>query len=200
MMGAGIAYVSALAGMEVVLKDVDQERAEKGKDYSRKLVDGRVSKGRMKREDADAVLARIKTTGDVADLAGCDLIIEAVFENRELKARVTKETEAVMDPTGVFASNTSTLPITGLAEASVRPEKFIGLHFFSPVDKMPLVEIIRGEKTDDETLARGFDYVKQIRKTPIVVNDSRGFYTSVCLPPMCSKVSPCWAKASIRVP
>lgn len=178
MMGAGIAYVSALAGMEVVLKDVDQERAEKGKDYSRKLVDGRVSKGRMKREDADAVLARIKTTGDVADLAGCDLIIEAVFENRELKARVTKETEAVMDPTGVFASNTSTLPITGLAEASVRPEKFIGLHFFSPVDKMPLVEIIRGEKTDDETLARGFDYVKQIRKTPIVVNDSRGFYTS----------------------
>jgi 3-hydroxyacyl-CoA dehydrogenase / enoyl-CoA hydratase / 3-hydroxybutyryl-CoA epimerase len=178
MMGAGIAYVSALAGMEVVLKDMDMERAEKGKDYSRKLVDGRVSKGRMKREDADALLARIKATGDVADLSGCDLIIEAVFENRELKAKVTKETEAVMDQTGVFASNTSTLPITGLAEASVRQDKFIGLHFFSPVDKMPLVEIIRGAKTSDETLARGFDYVKQIRKTPIVVNDSRGFYTS----------------------
>jgi 3-hydroxyacyl-CoA dehydrogenase / enoyl-CoA hydratase / 3-hydroxybutyryl-CoA epimerase len=178
MMGAGIAYVSALAGMEVVLKDMDMERAEKGKDYSRKIVDGRVSKGRMKREDADALLARIKATGDVADLSGCDLIIEAVFENRELKAKVTKETEAVMDPTGVFASNTSTLPITGLSEASVRQDKFIGLHFFSPVDKMPLVEIIRGAKTSDETLARGFDYVKQIRKTPIVVNDSRGFYTS----------------------
>jgi len=178
MMGAGIAYVSAISGMEVVLKDVSKEKAEFGKSYSEKLLTKRVQQGKMKKEDADAVLNRILATGDAADLAGCDLIIEAVFENRELKAQVTKEAEAQMAADGFFASNTSTLPITGLAEASKDSTKFIGLHFFSPVDKMPLVEIIMGKNTSRETLARGFDYVKQIKKTPIVVNDSRGFYTS----------------------
>jgi 3-hydroxyacyl-CoA dehydrogenase/enoyl-CoA hydratase/3-hydroxybutyryl-CoA epimerase len=132
----------------------------------------------MTKEKAEEVLSKIKATDKVEDLAGCDLIIEAVFEDRGLKAKVTKETEAVMDTAGTFASNTSTLPITGLAEASARPKQFIGLHFFSPVDKMPLVEIICGAQTDDATLAKAFDYVLQIKKTPIVVNDSRGFYTS----------------------
>lgn len=178
MMGAGIAYVSAKAGIEVVLKDVSQEGADKGKAYSEGLLTKAVQRGRSTSSKKDEILNRITATDKVDDLNGCDLIIEAVFEDRDLKATVTKETEAVMDPTGVFASNTSTLPITGLAEASIRKDKFIGLHFFSPVDKMPLVEIIVGEETSDETLARGFDYVQQIKKTPIVVNDSRGFYTS----------------------
>ncbi|MCB9033584.1 MAG: enoyl-CoA hydratase/isomerase family protein [Chitinophagales bacterium] len=178
MMGSGIAYVSAMAGIEVVLKDVSVEAAEKGKSYSEKLLKGRVSKGAMTKEQADGVLQLIKATDNANDLSGCDLIIEAVFEDRNLKAKVTQEAEAMMESTGTFASNTSTLPITGLALASSRPEQFIGLHFFSPVDKMPLVEIIKGEKTNEETLAKGFDYVKQIKKTPIVVNDSRGFYTS----------------------
>lgn len=178
MMGSGIAYVTAISGMEVVLKDQTVEKAEYGKSYSEKILKKRVQQGKMTQEAAQAVLDRIKTTDNAADVAGCDLIIEAVFEDRNLKATVTKESEAVMDATGVYASNTSTLPITGLAEASVRPDKFIGLHFFSPVDKMPLVEIIMGEKTSDETLSRAFDYVAQIKKTPIVVNDSRGFYTS----------------------
>ncbi len=180
MMGAGIAWSSARAGFEVVLKDVSREAAEKGKSYSEGLAQKQVQRRKMSTEDAQALLGRIQPTDKAEDLAGCDLIIEAVFEDRALKATVTKETEAVMDASGVFASNTSTLPITGLATQSVRPEKFIGLHFFSPVDKMPLVEIIVGEKTDAETLARAFDYVLQIRKTPIVVNDSRGFYTSRC--------------------
>lgn len=178
MMGAGIAYVTAISGMEVVLKDVSVEAAEKGKAYSEGLLKKRVSKGKMTKEKMEEVLSKIKTTADAADMAGCDLVIEAVFEDRELKAKVTKETEAVMEATGTFASNTSTLPITGLAQASVRPKQFIGLHFFSPVDKMPLVEIICGKETDDATLAKAFDYVIQIKKTPIVVNDSRGFYTS----------------------
>ncbi len=178
MMGSAIAYCSALSGIETVLKDVNEESAAKGKAYSEKLLQKRVSKGKMTEEKAEEVLGRIKATGSATDLKGCDLIIEAVFENRELKAAVTKEAEAQMNATGIFASNTSTLPITGLAAAFSRPENFIGLHFFSPADKMPLVEIIVGEKTNDETLARAFDFVKTIKKTPIVVNDSRGFYTS----------------------
>ncbi|MBI5256140.1 MAG: enoyl-CoA hydratase/isomerase family protein [Burkholderiales bacterium] len=178
MMGAGIAYVSAVASIEVVLLDTSQEAAERGKAYSQTLLDKLVKKGRRSAEQRDAVLARITPTTDYAALAGCDLVIEAVFEDRAIKAEVTKKTEAVIPATTVFASNTSTLPITGLATASARPANFIGLHFFSPVDKMPLVEIIVGEHTSPETLARGFDYVLQIGKTPIVVNDSRGFYTS----------------------
>ena len=178
MMGAGIAYSSAARGIAVVLKDVSLEAAEKGKAYSESLLKKKVSKKRMTQEKMDEVLALITPTADAKDLDGCDLIIEAVFENRELKAKVTQEAEQHMHAEGVFASNTSTLPITGLAQASKNAAKFIGLHFFSPVDKMPLVEIIKGEQTDDETLARAFDYVLQINKTPIVVNDSRGFFTS----------------------
>jgi len=178
MMGAGIAYVSAYAGQEVVLLDRALEDAEKGKGYSRALLEKRVSRGRMTEDQAAAVLGRIKPTTDYADLAGCDLVIEAVFEDRAIKADVTEKTEAVIPETSIFASNTSTLPITGLAQASRRPEQFIGIHFFSPVDKMPLVEIILGEKTGPEAIARALDYVQQIRKTPILVNDSRGFYTS----------------------
>jgi 3-hydroxyacyl-CoA dehydrogenase / enoyl-CoA hydratase / 3-hydroxybutyryl-CoA epimerase len=178
MMGAGIAYVSAFAGMEVVLLDTELASAEKGKGYSKGLLEKRVGRGRMKAEQAGQVLARITPTTNYADLAGCDLVIEAVFEDREIKRKVTEATEAVIPPTSIFASNTSTLPITGLAEASQRPEQFIGIHFFSPVDKMPLVEIIVGAKTGDMAIARALDYVQQIKKTPIVVNDSRGFYTS----------------------
>ena len=178
MMGAGIAYVSAKVGMEVVLLDSTVEAAEKGKSYSAGLLDKAIKKGRETPAGKGVFLDRIKATADYKDLEGCDLVIEAVFEDRAIKADVTKKTEAVIPATATFASNTSTLPITGLAKASVRPEQFIGLHFFSPVDKMPLVEIILGEKTSKETLAKGFDYVQQIKKTPIVVNDSRGFYTS----------------------
>lgn len=178
MMGAGIAYSSACKGIEVVLKDVSQDNAQKGKDYSKTLLDKKVSKGRLSANKRDATLDRILATESANDLKGCDLIIEAVFEDRGLKAKVTQEAEAQIDGSAVFASNTSTLPITGLAEASERPENFIGLHFFSPVDKMPLVEIICGEKTSDKTLAKAYDYVLQIGKTPIVVNDSRGFFTS----------------------
>jgi 3-hydroxyacyl-CoA dehydrogenase/enoyl-CoA hydratase/3-hydroxybutyryl-CoA epimerase len=178
MMGSGIAYACAMSGIEVVLKDVSQEVADKGKAYSEGLLKKRVSKGKATKEKAEEVLGRIKATIDPKDLAGCDLIIEAVTENRKVKAIVTAEAEAQMDTAGVFASNTSTLPITGLAEKSSRPKQFIGLHFFSPADRMPLVEIIVGKETSQETLARAFDFVKQIKKTPIVVNDSRGFYTS----------------------
>ncbi|HMY42871.1 MAG TPA: 3-hydroxyacyl-CoA dehydrogenase NAD-binding domain-containing protein, partial [Chitinophagales bacterium] len=177
MMGAGIAYVSAYAGMEVVLKDVSIESAEKGKAYSEGILKKLISKGKVSKEKAEEILSRIKAT-DKPEFDGCDLIIEAVFEDRNLKAKVTQEAEATMLTEGTFASNTSTLPITGLATASTRPKQFIGLHFFSPVDKMPLVEIICGKETDDATLAKAFDYVLQIKKTPIVVNDSRGFYTS----------------------
>lgn len=178
MMGAGIAYVSAKAGMEVVLLDTAIEGAEKGKNYSTKLLDKAISRGRSTEEKKQALLDLIKTTTSYDDLEGCDLIIEAVFEDVDIKAECTRNSEAVISEIAVYASNTSTLPITELARASTRPSQFIGLHFFSPVDKMPLVEIIVGEETDDATLAKGFDYVGQIAKTPIVVNDSRGFYTS----------------------
>lgn len=178
MMGAGIAYVSAYAGMQVILLDRDKDAAEKGKDYSRALLQKRIDRGRMAPEKAEAILERIVTTDDYADLEGCELVIEAVFEDRGIKADVTAKSEAVIPQDAIFASNTSTLPITGLAEASVRPEQFIGIHFFSPVDKMPLVEVILGEKTGDRATAVALDYIQQIRKTPIVVNDSRGFYTS----------------------
>lgn len=178
MMGAGIAYVTANAGMDVVLKDVSQEAAENGKAYGADILKKKLSKGHISQDKHDTILSRILPTAKADDLTGCDLVIEAVFEDRALKAKVTQEAEAAMNPRGVFASNTSTLPITGLAEASARPEKFIGLHFFSPVDKMPLVEIILGEKTGDAALATAIDYVRKIGKTPIVVRDGRGFYTS----------------------
>lgn len=178
MMGAGIAYVAAAAGIEVVLKDVSIEAAEKGKAYSAGLLAKKLSRGQCTAEKRDTLLARIHPTIDEADFAGCDLIIEAVFEDRELKAKVTRAAEQHALADAVIASNTSTLPITGLATAVRQQEQFIGLHFFSPVDKMPLVEIIRGQHTSDATLARGFDFVMQINKTPIVVNDSRGFFTS----------------------
>ena len=178
MMGAGIAYVCARAGIEVVLKDVSLDAAEKGKAYSAGLLDKAVSRGRMTAEKREEVLALITPTADPADCAGADLLIEAVFENPELKRKVYAEVESVLAPDAVLGSNTSTLPITGLAEGVSRPEDFIGLHFFSPVDKMPLLEIIVGEKTSDAVLAKAIDIAQQIRKTPIVVNDSRGFFTS----------------------
>lgn len=178
MMGQGIAYVSAKAGMEVILKDISLEAAQKGKAYSEKLFSKAVGRGWMNEAKKTAILDLIKPTAEDKDLDGCDLIVEAVFENIKLKAQVTKDTEPCLTQNGVFGSNTSTLPITELAKAAARPENFIGIHFFSPVDKMPLVEIITGEKTSAETLARAFDYVQQIKKTPIVVNDSRGFFTS----------------------
>lgn len=178
MMGAGIAYSTAIKGIPVVLKDVSIENAEKGKAYSQKLLDKRVAQGRLSTEKRDQILSLITATADAADLQGCDLIIEAVFENQELKAKVTQEAEPYLAEGGIFASNTSTLPITGLATASKDAKNFIGLHFFSPVDKMQLVEIIKGQKTSAETLAKAYDFVQQISKTPIVVNDSRGFFTS----------------------
>lgn len=178
MMGAGIAYSTAIKGVPVVLKDVSVENAEKGKAYSQKLLDKKVSQGRMTAEKRDQVLSLITATASAEDLKGCDLIIEAVFENQELKAKVTQEAEAFLVDSGVMASNTSTLPITGLANASKDQANFIGLHFFSPVDKMQLVEIIKGKNTSAETLAKAYDYVQQIGKIPIVVNDSRGFFTS----------------------
>ena len=178
MMGAGIAYVTAMAGIDVVLLDMQQDSADKGRAHAEELLKKRVSRRRMDKDAAAATLDRIHATADFADLAGCELVIEAVFEDRAVKADVTKKTLAVTGADIVFASNTSTLPITGLAEASSQPDNFIGLHFFSPVDRMPLVEIIMGEGTSDETLGRAMDYVMAIRKTPIVVKDSRGFYTS----------------------
>ena len=178
MMGAGIAYVSAKAGMEVVLLDTTIEGAEKGKAYSTKLLDKAISRGHSSEAKKQALLALINTTISYDDLQECDLIIEAVFEDVDIKADCTRQAEVIISATAVYASNTSTLPITELAKASKRPKQFIGLHFFSPVDKMPLVEIVVGEDTDDATLAKAFDYVLQIGKTPIVVNDSRGFYTS----------------------
>lgn len=178
MMGQGIAYVAAKVGIEVVLKDVSLEAAEKGKAYSEKLLDKAIARGRSDEDKKAALLGLIKATDKDEDLAGCDLIVEAVFENMELKHKVTQATESQIVEGGVWASNTSSLPITQLAQASERPENFIGLHFFSPVDKMPLVEIICGEQTSDETLAKSFDFVQQIKKTPIVVNDKVGFFTS----------------------
>ena len=178
MMGAGIAYATASTGIPVVLKDISIEAAEKGKAYSQKLLDKKVAQGRLSAEKRDQVLSLIQTTASNADLAGCDLIIEAVFENPALKAQVTQEAEQYLASNGVMASNTSTLPITELAQASKNDQNFIGLHFFSPVDKMQLVEIIKGKNTSAETLAKAFDFVQQIGKLPVVVNDSRGFFTS----------------------
>jgi 3-hydroxyacyl-CoA dehydrogenase/enoyl-CoA hydratase/3-hydroxybutyryl-CoA epimerase len=178
MMGAGIAYVCAKAGMEVVLKDVSLEAADRGKGYSQGLLDKAVERGRSTRDKADELLARITPTDKPEDAAGADLVIEAVFEDPEIKAQVFAEVEPFLAPGALLGSNTSTLPITGLAADSARPADFIGLHFFSPVDKMPLLEIIKGEQTSAETLYRALDVAKQIGKTPIVVNDSRGFFTS----------------------
>jgi 3-hydroxyacyl-CoA dehydrogenase/enoyl-CoA hydratase/3-hydroxybutyryl-CoA epimerase len=178
MMGAAISYVCAKAGIEVVLKDVSLEAAEKGKAYSQGLVEKAIARGRSTQEKADELLARITPTDDPAAAAGADLVIEAVFEDPAVKAQVFAEIEPHLAPGALLGSNTSTLPITELAEVVTRPDEFIGLHFFSPVDKMPLLEIIKGEKTNDETLYRALDLAKQIKKTPIVVNDSRGFFTS----------------------
>ena len=178
MMGHGIAYVTSYAGMDVVLKDITQEKAAAGKETIAKIIEKRVALSRMPAEQAEQILARIQVTADAADLRQCDLVIEAVYENREIKASVNAEAEAEINETAVFASNTSTLPISSLAANSTRPSNFIGLHFFSPVHKMKLVEIICGRKTSELTLAKAFDYVRQIGKIPIVVNDSRGFYTS----------------------
>ncbi|MDF3282913.1 MULTISPECIES: 3-hydroxyacyl-CoA dehydrogenase NAD-binding domain-containing protein [Gordonia] len=178
MMGAAIAYVSAKAGIEVVLKDIDIEAAKRGKGYSEKLEEKALSRGKTTKEKSDALLARITPTVDAADFKGVDLVIEAAFESVEVKNKVFQEIEDIVEPDAVLGSNTSTLPITILAQGVKRQEDFIGIHFFSPVDKMPLVEIIRGEKTSDAVLAKVIDYTLQIRKTPIVVNDSRGFFTS----------------------
>ncbi len=177
-MGHGIAYVSASAGMDVVMKDVTRERADAGKEKIAALLEDRVARGKMDAAKREKILARVQTTDDVNDLRACDLVIEAVFEDRAVKDGVIRETSNVMDASATFGSNTSTLPITGLAASFARPENFVGIHFFSPVYKMPLVEIIRGKQTADEAIAKAFDYVLQIGKTPIVVNDSRGFYTS----------------------
>jgi len=178
MMGAGIAYVSAKAGFDVVLKDVTIEAANKGKSYSEKLEAKALERGRTTGEKSKALLGRITPTADPADFKGVDFVVEAVFENQELKHKVFQEIEDIVEPNAILGSNTSTMPITGLAAGVKRQDDFIGIHFFSPVDKMPLVEIIKGEKTSDEALARVFDYTLAIGKTPIVVNDSRGFYTS----------------------
>ena len=183
MMGAGIAYVSAKGGMEVVLLDREQDYAEKGKAYSQKIVEKGVARGKTSKEKGDALLARITPTTDYNALKDVDMIIEAVFEDPDVKADVIKKTEAVIGENVIFASNTSTLPITGLAKNSARPEQFIGVHFFSPVDKMPLVEIIPGEQSGDRSLATALDYVRAIKKTPIVVKDTRGFYTNRVVPP-----------------
>ncbi|HEU4845388.1 MAG TPA: 3-hydroxyacyl-CoA dehydrogenase NAD-binding domain-containing protein [Burkholderiaceae bacterium] len=178
MMGAGIAYVTARAGITAILLDTTQEAAERGKDYSRKLLEKQAARGQITPDKAAALLERIVPTTDYAALDGAEMVIEAVFEDRGIKADVTRKSEAVLAPDAIFASNTSTLPITGLAEASARPANFIGLHFFSPVDKMPLVEVILGKETGDATLARSLDYIAAVGMTPIVVNDARGFYTS----------------------
>lgn len=178
MMGAGIAYVSAKAGFDVVLKDVTLEAAQKGKGYSEKLEAKALERGRTTEEKVKTLLGRITPTADPKDFAGVDFVIEAVFEDQALKHKVFQEIEDIVEPNAILGSNTSTMPITGLATGVKRQEDFIGIHFFSPVDKMPLVEIIKGEKTSDEALARVFDYTLAIGKTPIVVNDSRGFYTS----------------------
>ncbi|MBZ5621128.1 MAG: enoyl-CoA hydratase/isomerase family protein [Acidobacteriia bacterium] len=178
MMGSGIAYVCADAGLDVVLLDTTRESAERGRSAAAVVFDKRVSKAQLTAEERDKAVARIHATDAYDGLRGCDLVIEAVFEDRAIKAEVTRSTAAVTGDGIVFASNTSTLPITGLAEAWTNPENFIGMHFFSPVDKMPLLEIIRGKKTSDACLARAMDLAKRLRKTPIVVNDSRGFYTS----------------------
>ena len=183
MMGAGIALVSAQAGIEVVLIDRDQESADKGKAYSEAYMDKGIARKKATPEKKEALLSKITATADLDMLKGCDLIIEAVFEDPKVKAEMTKKVEAVIPEDCIFASNTSTLPITDLAKASSRPEQFIGIHFFSPVERMLLVEIIKGKETGDRAVAKSLDYVRQIRKTPIVVNDARFFYANRCIIP-----------------
>ncbi len=183
MMGAGIALVSAQAGMEVVLIDRDQAAADKGKAYTEAYLDKGMKRGKVTAEKKEAMLGRITATPELEQLQGCDLIIEAVFEDPGVKAEMTKKVEAIIPEDCIFASNTSTLPITDLAKASARPEQFIGIHFFSPVEKMFLVEIIKGKETGDRAVAKALDYVRQIRKTPIVVNDARFFYCNRCIIP-----------------
>jgi 3-hydroxyacyl-CoA dehydrogenase/enoyl-CoA hydratase/3-hydroxybutyryl-CoA epimerase len=180
VMGAGIAYVSALAGIDVTLIDTTQERAQAGRDHAAKLLDKQIARGRSTPEQKEQVLSLIHPTADFAALKDVDLVIEAVFEDRAVKAEATKNSDAATGVDSIFGSNTSTLPITGLAEASSRPENFIGIHFFSPVERMMLVEIILGKKSSPRALATAIDYARKIRKTPIVVNDARGFYTSRC--------------------
>jgi 3-hydroxyacyl-CoA dehydrogenase/enoyl-CoA hydratase/3-hydroxybutyryl-CoA epimerase len=182
-MGAGIAYVSAKAGIEVVLIDSTQEAADRGKSYSTGILDKGISRRKVTEEQKTDLLARINATTDYAALEGCDLIVEAVFEDPSVKAEVTAKAEAVIPADAIFATNTSTLPISDLAKASKRPEQFIGIHFFSPVDKMLLVEIIKGKETGSRAVAKALDYVRQIRKTPIVVNDARFFYANRCIIP-----------------
>ena len=180
-MGAGIAYVSASAGLEVVLIDRDQASADKGKAHSEKLISSLVAKGRAKGPDRDALLARITATPDYSALKGCDLVVEAVFEDRAVKKEATEKAQGVVGPDVIFASNTSTLPISSLAETSAKSENFVGVHFFSPVDKMMLVEVIKGEKTGDRAIAAALDFVRAIKKTPILVNDCRGFFANRCV-------------------
>jgi 3-hydroxyacyl-CoA dehydrogenase/enoyl-CoA hydratase/3-hydroxybutyryl-CoA epimerase len=180
-MGAAVAYVTARAGIPVVLIDRDQEAADKGKAHSETLVKDAVGKGRSTREEGDKLMSLITATPDYSQLADADLVIEAVFEDRNVKKAVIEQVEAVLPATSIFASNTSTLPITGLAQNSKRPNRFIGVHFFSPVEKMMLVEVILGEKTEDKAIAVALDYVAAIRKTPVVVNDTRGFYVNRCV-------------------
>lgn len=180
VMGGGIAYVSALAGIDVVLVDTTPEKAQAGKDHVAGILDKQIERGKSSPEKKAEILARIKPTADFDDLKSVDFVVEAVFEDRAVKAEATRKACAVLPKGAVFGSNTSTLPITGLAEASDRPELFIGVHFFSPVDRMGLVEVIRGKQTGDHALAVAMDFVLKIKKTPIVVNDSRGFYTSRC--------------------
>ncbi len=183
MMGAGIAYVAAKAGIEVVLIDQEQAAADRGKAHSESLLEKGVQRKKVTPETKDEVLGRINATTEYEALSGCDLIVEAVFEDPGIKAEVTTKAEAAAGPDCIFATNTSTLPITDLAQASARPGQFIGIHFFSPVDKMTLVEIIKGEKTEDRAVAKALDFVRQIRKTPIVVNDARFFYANRCIIP-----------------
>ncbi len=180
-MGAGVAYVSAVSGLDIVLIDRDQESADKGKAHCEQLISGQISRGRATAADKEALLARIEATPDYSRLKDCDLIVEAVFEDRSVKAEATKRAQEVVGPDVVFASNTSTLPITSLSQTSLRPDKFIGIHFFSPVEKMLLVEIILGKETGDVALATALDFVRILKKTPIVVNDTRGFFANRCV-------------------
>ncbi|MBI1981950.1 MAG: 3-hydroxyacyl-CoA dehydrogenase family protein, partial [Methylocystis sp.] len=180
-MGAGVGYVSALNGLDVVLVDRDQESADKGVATIDKLISSSVKKGRATAADKDALMARVVATADYAALKGCDLVLEAVFEDRAVKAEATRRAQDVVGSDVIFASNTSTLPITSLAKTAQKPENFIGIHFFSPVEKMPLVEVILGKKTGDRALATALDFVRIIKKTPIVVNDSRGFFANRCV-------------------
>ena len=180
-MGASIAYVAALNGIDVLLIDRTIEAADKGKAHSHKLMSDQIAKGRAKVAERETLLARIAASDDFAGLAGCDLVIEAVFEDRAVKAETIRKAQAAMRPDAIFASNTSTLPISSLAENFSRPADFVGIHFFSPVERMMLVEVIKGTKTGDRALATALDFIRMIRKTPIVVNDSRGFYANRCV-------------------